>query len=337
MISRSTVATVATAAAVALGASALPAGAATTLKVTSCLARNHDYTEAFMATFLDPLNAKKADVTLNYLGGPEVTPWKKQGPSLKRGLVDVITCPAAYYGGLLPEARLPGLQNRSLEELRANGAMAMLEEAWNKGMNAHILAWVHFTGQKFFLHTMFEPTISDKTGLDLSGRKMRTTGLYRALLVAMGAAPVNIAPSDVYSALERGVVEGVPWPWGSIAKYGWQRFLKYRIEPGFYGATLMTIVNRDTWNKLTKAQQDLLEAQARIYEKESDAIIIKKAHEDDAKLKAAGIETIELTGAARKAYLNTIYGAKWAENDQFKGKYIVDYEKLKSLMYAPTS
>ncbi len=137
------------------------------------------------------------------------------------------------------------------------GGMA-LPEAWGKGLNAHILAWTHFKGQKFHVYTRFKPKFSEKTGLDLTGFKMRSTGLYNALFKAMGATTVNMNPSDLYTGLERGVVVGMAWPWGSVAKYGWQRFLRYRIEPGFYGA-------------------------------------------------------------------------KWAQNDKLK--YIVDYKKLKSLMY----
>ena len=36
-----------------------------------------------------------------------------------------------------------------------------------------------------------------------------------------------------------------------------------------------------------------------------------------------------------KAYLDTVYGAKWAQNDTLK--YTVDYKKLKSLLYKPAS
>jgi len=70
------------------------AQAATTLKVSTCLARNHDYIQAYFQTFFEPLNAAKTDLKLRYLGGPEVTPRQKQAPAMKRGLIDIIVCPA---------------------------------------------------------------------------------------------------------------------------------------------------------------------------------------------------------------------------------------------------
>jgi TRAP-type C4-dicarboxylate transport system substrate-binding protein len=315
-----------------VGASSFHAQAVT-LKVSSCLAKNHDYTEAFLDTFYKSVNAKNTDLKLRYIGGPEVTPRQKQAPALKRGLIDMIICPSSYYGGLLSEARLPGMHNKSLEEIRANGAYDMMQTAWNEGLNAQILAWVHFKGQIFYIYTKFKPKMNSKTGLDLSGIKMRSTGLYNALFKAMNATPVNISPSDVYSALERGVVDGLAWPWGSIGKYGWQRFLKYRIKPGFYGATLMTIVNLDKWKSLTKAQRNMLIKQARDYESKPDAIIVKKGNIDDGKLLKAGVKDIHLSGAIGKAYIKTIYGAKWAQNDKLK--YRVDYKKLKAKLYTP--
>lgn len=310
-----------------------PAHAETTLKVSTCLARNHDFIQAYFQTFFKPINDMNTDLKLRYLGGPEVTPRQKQAPAMKRGLIDIIVCPAAYYGGLLSEARLPGAQNKSLQEIRSNGGYEMMQTAWGKGLNSRILAWGYFGGQKFYIYTLKKPKISPQTGIDLTGIKMRSTGLYNALLKAMGATPITVSPSDVYASLERGVVGGLAWPWGSVAKYGWQRFLKYRVEPAFFGATLMTTINLDTWNKLSPAHKKILNDQSRLYESNGDPIIVKKGHEDDAKLKEAGVEVIKLTGAARDAYLKTIYAAKWAENDS-KKNYHVDYKMLKAKLYS---
>ena len=131
--------------------------------------------------------------------------------------------------------------------------------------------------------------------------------------------------------LERGVVDGLAWPKGSLAKYGWQRFLKYSIGPNFYGATQFVVINLDKYNNLSKAHKDLLAKQATIYEKTSDSMLEKKFLIDDQKLVEAGVKTIILKGAEGKAILDTIYGAKWAKNDTYK--YTVDYKKLKAKLY----
>ena len=318
--------------AITAGQSTPSVAADSVLRVTTCQQRTHDHNAVFLEGFLEQVNAKKAGLRLNYLGGPEVTPFNKQGSALKRGLVDLIFCPTPYYGGDLPEARLPGVHNKTLAEMRKNGAMAMLEEAWNKGLNAHILAWAATKVSSFYVYTISEPKLSEKTGLDLSGKKMRSTGLYNPMFKAMGATVVTMAPGDVYAGLERGVVDGMAWPRGSVATYGWERFLKYRIEPDFYGSTYFVIVNKTAYDKLSKAHKDLLEAQAKIYEEKSNELVLPKFDVDAKKQKEAGVKVFKLDGKVRKAYLKTIYDAKWAQNDTYKN-YHVDYKKLKSLMY----
>ena len=324
--------TIAAAASFAVGlAMASSSAQSSTVKVSTCQQRNHDHVIVFLDEFLKPANKNKIGLELKYIGGPEITPFQKQGGLLKRGLIDLIFCPTPYYGATLPEARLPGVHNKSLEEMRSNGAYDLLEEAWNKGLNAHILAWPAFNVSTFYVYTKFKPKLSKKTGLDLTGVKMRSTGLYKPMLAAMNATPITISPSDVYTGLERGVVDGMAWPKGSVTKYGWEKFLKYKITPNFYGATFFVTINLNKWKSLTQSERDFLTKLSAEYEKKSDAIVGKNLAADEAKLEKAGVETINLTGEYAKAYLRTIYDAKWKINDKYK--YTVDYKKLKSLMY----
>ncbi len=326
---------VAATALVAVGVLSSPAFSATSLKTLACFQRNHDYITTLHKAFIEPINKANGAVKIQYLGGPEVTPRQKAAGALQRGLVDVLYCPGAYYGGQLAEGRLLGAHNVSIPEVRKNGGWEMMQEAWAKGLNAHFLAWNFANGQKFFVYTKFKPKLSKTTGIDLTGIKMRSTGLYKAFMKAMGATPVVISPGDVYSALERGVVEGVAWPWGSMAAYGWEKFLKYRIEPQFFGATMTLLVNKKKWDGLSAAGRDQLTKAAAAYESAADGMIVEKGKADDAKLKKAGVTTIKLEGEYAKAYLKTIYAAKWAENDAQRSKFVVDYDKLKAKMYRP--
>jgi TRAP-type C4-dicarboxylate transport system substrate-binding protein len=92
-------------------------------------------------------------------------------------------------------------------------------------------------------------------------------------------------------------------------------------------------MNKKKYDGLSAAHKKLIAKHARAYEKKSDELVREKFVVDEAKLKAAGVQDIKLTGKAATAFLNTVYGAKWAQNDSLK--YIVDYKKLKSLMYTP--
>ena len=63
----------------------------------------------------------------------------------------------------------------------------------------------------------------------------------------------------------------------------------------------------------------------------SGAMYLKRAIVDAQKQAKAGVKVLKLTGDVGKAYLGTIYGAKWKQNAKYK--YIIPFEKLKAMMY----
>src|SRR5690606_22043293 len=121
--------------------------------------KNNDLVMSYLELFHEPLNKKgKGIVQVNYIGGPEVTPSRRQPAAMQRGLVDIIFCPTSYSMGTVPEARLMPLANRSIEELRKNGAMDLMQRAWGQRLNGMIIGWC-CTDQVFHFYTSVKPNI----------------------------------------------------------------------------------------------------------------------------------------------------------------------------------
>ena len=97
---------------------------------------------------------------------------------------------------------------------------------------------------------------------DFKGVKIRSPeGLAAEVFRKIGAAPVAIPFSEVYTSLEKGVVDAA-----DASAYinnhdtGLNKVATYPIYPGIHSmAVLQFIVNKDVWNKLTPAQQAILE------------------------------------------------------------------------------
>lgn len=309
---------------------AASAAHATSLSTTTSLARNHDQVEAYFKLFHDPMNKVDNGITLNYKGGPEVIPNRKQGAAIKRGVIDFMFGPSTYYASEVPETRVVTLSNRTHEELRANGAYDLLQVAWEKGLNARIVAHPFYGGSKFHVYLRDEPKVSEKTGLDLSGLKLRATPAYVPFMRAMGATAVAISPGEVYTALQRGVVDGLAWPEGGVAIYGWHEYIKYRVGPGFWRSSTMAVINLDKYKSMTKKERDVLDAAGLEFEKTSGAYLRKLANIDNAKVFKAGVKPIDLEGKAGAAFTNTVYEATWEAARKYK--LAVSYEKLKTLL-----
>ena len=94
--------------------------------------------------------------------------------------------------------------------------------------------------------------------LDFTGLKIRVTPVYKDIVEALGGTAITTAPGEVYTALERGVVDGYGWPVSGIFDLGWDKVTKFRLEPAFYSVEVNVLVNLDTWKSLTDAQRKVL-------------------------------------------------------------------------------
>jgi TRAP-type C4-dicarboxylate transport system substrate-binding protein len=288
------------------------AAQAATLSLTTSLVRTDKQVTTYFDLFHDPVNKANNGITLNYKGGPEVIPNRKQGAALKRGVIDAHFGPSGYYSGLVPCARVVSLATTPQVEIRKNGGWEVLEKCWKDNLHAQIIAHPMEGVTRFHVYLIEKPRLSKDTGLSLKGYTMRSTALYHPFMKKMGARPINISPGDVYTSLQRGLVKGLAWPEGNIFRYGWQEFIKYRVGPGFWRSSSLVIVNLDAWNKLTNKEKNALKAAGIKYEKDSTPYYGAIGKIDTAKLQKSGVKMIDLDGEYGKAFTKTVYGETWA-------------------------
>src|SRR3974390_2904467 len=128
----------------------------------------------------------------------------------------------AFYTNLMPEADALKLAEIPIAEQRKNGAFEYINKIWNEKANMYYLGrLVEFQPFHIYLNKRIEKP-------DLTGLKLRITPVYRDLFQSLGATVVTTAPGEVYTALERGVVDGYGWPIGGIFDLNWQQHTKYR-------------------------------------------------------------------------------------------------------------
>ena len=247
----------------------------------------------------------KGLLQINFIGGPRAVPTFEVGNAVKSGVVDMAMNTGAFYTNLMPEADALKLAEIPIAEQRRNGAFEYINRIWNEKARLYYLGrMVEF--QPFHLYLTRK---IDKP--DLTGLKLRITPVYRDLFQALGATVVTTPPGEVYTALERGVVDGYGWPIGGIFDLNWQQLTRYRVDPGFYDAEVSFIVNLDTWKKLAPKQREFLERQMLALEAQN--LRWKKFAEEEAERQAqAGIQVIRFDPAQAKAYRDKAYEVGWA-------------------------
>ena len=292
-----------------------------TLRVVSAFAENTQYVKNFEG-FMKKLNAEgKGTLQLNFIGGPKAMPPFEVGNAVRTGVVDIGMTTGAFYTTIMPEADALKLTQIPAPELRKNGAYDLINRIWNEKANMQYLGRV-------IDYTPFHLYLTKKIDKpDLTGLKIRITPVYREFFQAIGATVMQTAPGEVYTALERGVVDGYGWPINGIFDFNWQEKTKFRVDPGFYNAEVSLVMNLDKWKSLSQKQRDLLMRHVIAHEAANDSW--KKVNQDDTSRQAqAGIQTITFDPATAKQYYDKAYEVGWASVIKASPQYGPQLRKL---------
>ena len=253
----------------------------------------------------------KGVIQINYLGGgAKIMNIFDMGAALRRGVFDILNTTAGYYSSLMPEANAMKLAKTDMKKMRSNGAYEYYEKILNQKVNAH---WLGQTKGMIPFYAFLSPKAPKVDKPDFSKLKMRVSPNYRAFFTVLGATLVQTQPSEMFTALERGVVDGYGWPNQGIDELGLLPVTKYRIEPGFFAAPNELLINLDVWNKLTPVQRKVLDDATAWVESWLEAYEV----EENAKAKKlqgdSGIEVITFSPKDTEYFLTTAYDSGWKE------------------------
>jgi len=276
-----------------------------TLRLVSAFPENGIYVQRLLP-WITKFNAEgKGVLQINFLGGPRAIPTFEVGNAVKTGVIDMAMNTGAFYTNVLPEADFLKLTQISVAEQRKNGAFDAINKVWNEKGNTQYLARM-VENQPFHIYTNKK---IDKP--DLSGQKIRISPVYRDFFLALNANVITTPPGEVYTALERGVVDGYGWPIGGIFDLNWHEKTKYRVDPGFYDAEVSLTMNLPAYKKLTDAQRSYLQKQLLALEAEN-TFWTRYGNVETARQQTYGIETIKFDAATSKAFRDKAYEVGWA-------------------------
>jgi TRAP-type C4-dicarboxylate transport system substrate-binding protein len=310
-----------------LGGVSGPAKAETfTLKAVTGWPKTASEYKAFsiFTDLVEQMVAKKypGELKIQYVGGPEAVKTMDQVQACQRGMVDMVFTTNAYYVSVLPEVDALKLSVFTPSEERAKGAWAYINQLHEK-IGIYYLARLGL-GTQF--HLYIDKPI--KTA-DLKGLNIRVSPMYLQVIKGLGGNPVAIPPTEVYSALERNVVDGYCWPSVGIRDWGWDKQTKYVVDPGFYQVPNPLLMNLNTWNKLPKRLQNLLTEAAVESEKKVVALFDDLSKQERPILLKEGIQVITLPPVESEKFLKVADDEGWKD---ILGKSPQTGAKLKELL-----
>lgn len=277
-----------------------------TLKAVSSFAEGTKDSLGFEQLIAEINKRGAGKIKINYLGGaPKVMNPFEVVKNLKEGVIDIANANSAFFTNVMPEADAFKLAEFGIADQRKSGAWAYMNKLLNEKANAYFLGnTLDFISFNIYLNKPIEKA-------SLAGLKIRVTPIYRAMVEALGGSAITSPPSEVYTLMERGTVDGYGWPTSGIFDYSWEKVTKFRVEPAFYSAALHALVNLGVWNKLGAERQKIMQDAMAVVEANAGARL-KLDVEERKRQAAVGIKAIELPPAEAKKWTETAKEAGWA-------------------------
>ncbi len=302
------------------------------LTLVSSWSKPQNFNQLFMDYVAAVNVAGRGIVQIDFKGGPEIIPQAQLLYALRRGVIDLAFGAITYYRGVLPEGDALFAATITPMQARANGGIDALQPYWAQRINAYLLGWMQ-SGVGVNIYLAPEPRFREDGLPDLRGLKIRTSPSNRELLLALGARPVQIAVREIYTAFQRGTVDGLAFTTTGIPDLGIERFVPYRIDPSFLQLSICLQINLDRWRALSPAARNILQAEAIRYEPKGRADFFALRDRELQQLARNGLRALRVPPHAQAAYLALAHGTVW---DRLAQRAPESARRLKPYFYPQT-
>ena len=206
-----------------------------------------------------------------------------------------------------------------LEYMNYGGGEDLYNELVNP-YNVHLIG-ASATGLEAFVSSRPIRGIADLEGLRLRAPE----GMVYDIFTRAGASPVNLPGSEVYTSLERGVIDAADYTvFTTNHSLGLHEFAPYPNYPGFHSMPMVSVsINLDIWEDLPADLQAILEQSVDLMA--YDTVFRLRALDLEAVAEAMAdpdIEVIDLPAEERRAFraIAQQEWAEWAERNEMTGR-----------------
>lgn len=277
-----------------------PARAETTLRLLSGWTPNNPNVPLIEAVFIKNVEAASNGELKIQRSGPEVAPAFEQLQPVSAGVFDFLFTTPGYHQAQTGVGNILDAVNGDLEKRRQSGLVQWADGFYNKRYGLRIIALHPAPGNHFVLR---EPLGTDGT---LKGLKVRSNATFDGIVRQLGGTPVNMSPADAYSAMQKGVLDGITFPVFASADYKLYEVGKYMTRPVFGLSNVLLMMNTKKLNSLAPDLQRILIEEGHKLEDIGTQALIKVAVKDEETMQGNGVKIVQL-GPSVAPKLNEMY------------------------------
>jgi len=252
----------------------------------------------------DEVAAANVDLDIKIFPSESLLKAREQYKPLSRGLLDMTVLPLSYAGGQQPAYNLtlmPGLVKNHDHAARMNDSpfMEAIEEIM-AGDDVMVLVHGYLAGG--FAATQKCITKPE----DMQGLQTRAAGKsFEQMLAGAGASIASMASSEVYNAMQSGVLDAVNTSSSSFVSFRIYEQVSCYTPAGEYALWFMyqpLLMSKSKFESLSEEQQKALLAAA----EKAEAFYLEEAKKEDAAsaevFKENGVEIAAMTAADFEAW-----------------------------------
>lgn len=166
---------------------------------------------------------------------------------------------------------------------------------------------------------------------DLQGLKLRAPeGMVQKVFAAAGAAPVNLPGSEVFTSLDKGVIDAADYnTFSTNQAQGLHDVAKHPVYPGFHSMPLIEVsINKAKWDALPDDLKAALEESVAEFAQYQSQTVHEADEAAVEKAKTAGDITVHDWSDEDRAQFRTIARGQWEEAAQASPNSQKVYETL---------
>ncbi|WP_289154571.1 TRAP transporter substrate-binding protein [uncultured Salipiger sp.] len=151
---------------------------------------------------------------------------------------------------------------------------------------------------------------------DLQGLKLRAPeGMVQNVFAAAGAAPVNLPGSEVFTSLDKGVIDAADYnTFSTNAAQGLHDVAKHPVYPGFHSMPLIEVsVNKAKWDSLPDDLKTAMEESVKEFAVYQSETVHERDMEAAEEAKAGGEITIHDWSDEERAKFRGIARSQWEQ------------------------
>jgi TRAP-type C4-dicarboxylate transport system substrate-binding protein len=274
--------------------------AETTLRLLSGWTPNNPNVPFIETVFIKNVEAASKGELKIERRGPEVASPFEQLQPVSAGVFDILFTTPGYHQAQTGVANMFDAFKPDMEALRAAGLTQKADEYYRKRYGLSILALHPAPGNHFVLK---DGLASDGT---LKGMKIRANATFEGVVRALGGTPVNMSPADAYSAMQKGVLEGITFPAFASADYKLYEVGKVMTRPLFGLSNVLFMINVRKLDSLPPDLKKIVLEEGRKIEQIGKDALERVAVDDEKRMKEHGVKTVDF-GADVAPKLNQMY------------------------------